>query len=425
MAPKGPDKAAAQAMAKKIEDKTFGMKNKNKSKQVQQKIAQMKHASGVDRSETQSASAAKQKAAQQAIDALLFTEAKSKKDIAREALAKAAAAEAKKEKQKEPDKRDIYTDTRDAKKEEDGMEDWDDAKLAEVVNKKAGGQGKRVPTDIICKHFIDAIEKRQYGWFWECPNGGDKCQYRHALPEGYVLKRDKADQPTTVDEGPRLEDEIEKQRKALTTRTPVTLERLLEWLEKKKAAAAAAEEEEMEALRAKYAKTGKASGVTGKQLFSIDASLFVDDAAANDVSHDAMAEPDEGEDEGEEDGEGEDGGKVTAASKAQVIVPLAMGDIRPPTPPPQDPDPEPEPDLPPPPPPAPPTDGAQEGADGSATAGGPSSSEPDYGDNYEATPDPAGGSSGGAAAAAAVADLDGVDESLFLDEDLPDDDELE
>jgi hypothetical protein len=39
-------KAKAAAAAKKIEDKTFGMKNKNKSKQVQQQIAQMKQAAG-------------------------------------------------------------------------------------------------------------------------------------------------------------------------------------------------------------------------------------------------------------------------------------------------------------------------------------------------------------------------------------------
>jgi len=37
----------------------------------------------------------------------------------------------------------------------------------------------------------------------------------------------------------------------------------------------------------------------------------------------------------------------------------------------------------------------------------------------------ASSSSVAAPSAAAVADLDGVDESLFLDDDLPDDDELE
>lgn len=42
------DKMAAQAAAKKIEDKTFGMKNKNKSKQVQQTIAQMKASAGMN-----------------------------------------------------------------------------------------------------------------------------------------------------------------------------------------------------------------------------------------------------------------------------------------------------------------------------------------------------------------------------------------
>ena len=32
------------------------------------------------------------------------------------------------------------------------------------------------------------MEKKQYGWFWVCPNGGKDCHYRHALPPGYVLK---------------------------------------------------------------------------------------------------------------------------------------------------------------------------------------------------------------------------------------------
>jgi len=35
---------------------------------------------------------------------------------------------------------------------------------------------------------LDAVEKKQYGWFWVCPNGGRNCHYRHALPPGYVLK---------------------------------------------------------------------------------------------------------------------------------------------------------------------------------------------------------------------------------------------
>ncbi len=27
-----------------------------------------------------------------------------------------------------------------------------------------------------------------YGWFWECPNG-ERCIYRHALPQGFVFKK--------------------------------------------------------------------------------------------------------------------------------------------------------------------------------------------------------------------------------------------
>ena len=56
---------------------------------------------------------------------------------------------------------------------------------------------------------------------------------------------------------------------------------------------------------------------------------------------------------------------------------------------------------------------------------GCSSSEPSYSANYEAD-----GSGGGAAGSssvgvAAVPDLEGVDESLFMDDDLPEDDEIE
>jgi hypothetical protein len=67
------------------------------------------------------------------------------------------------------------------------MEDWDQETLEKVVNEKHGSEKPSNATTIICKFFLEAVEKRQYGWFWKCPNGGD-CKYRHALPPGYVLK---------------------------------------------------------------------------------------------------------------------------------------------------------------------------------------------------------------------------------------------
>jgi len=363
--------AAMQAAAKKVEDKTFGMKNKNKSKQVQQHIAQMKaSASGGASDRAKETEKQKQAAARAAMDQVLFKEAKTKKELLAEKMAKAEAAIKKAEKEKEPEKRDIYTDTRDAK-QQDGMEDWDDEKLKSVVDSKKTA-GERVKTSIICKHFIDAVEKRTYGWFWECPNGGDKCQYRHALPEGYVLKRDK-DPNAPIDMGPRIEDEIEERRKALTTRTPVTFERLQDWLAAKKAKLQEEEDKKLEAARKQYAK-GKASGVTGRMLFAIDASIFVDDANATEDKYQREEESDE---EGEEPARDQGtAGVVTDADLAPA--PSAAAQLQP--------------------------SSADDAAAGGEAAG--SSGEP----------------AAAADGAAAVTDLEGVDESLFLDEDLPDDD---
>jgi hypothetical protein len=65
------------------------------------------------------------------------------------------------------------------------MDKWDQQKLEEVVQSKAV---KQPPTDIVCKYFLEAIESSKYGWFWECPNGGTTCKYKHALPPGFILK---------------------------------------------------------------------------------------------------------------------------------------------------------------------------------------------------------------------------------------------
>lgn len=48
------------------------------------------------------------------------------------------------------------------------MDKWTDEKLQSVVSKKGN---PLVTTDIVCKHFIDAVESGVYGWFWECIGG--------------------------------------------------------------------------------------------------------------------------------------------------------------------------------------------------------------------------------------------------------------
>eukprot|EP00163_Fabomonas_tropica_P030323 TRINITY_DN6798_c2_g6_i1.p1 TRINITY_DN6798_c2_g6~~TRINITY_DN6798_c2_g6_i1.p1 ORF type:complete len:213 (+),score=82.92 TRINITY_DN6798_c2_g6_i1:954-1592(+) len=159
------------------------------------------------------------------------------------------------------------------------MEDWDDEKLKEVVGKKHG-KGIQTTTDIVCKYFLEAIETKKYGWFWECPNGGDNCKYRHALPPGYVLQSTKK----KVDEGPvyTIEEIIESERAKLGEGTPVTLETFMAWKKRKqeKKAEEAKKKEEKEA-KEKAKKPDKAmSGMSGKALFTFNPDLFVDDESA-------------------------------------------------------------------------------------------------------------------------------------------------
>lgn len=61
----------------------------------------------------------------------------------------------------------------------------------------------------ICRYFLDALENNKYGWFWECPNGASKCHYRHALPPGFVLKKDKKKEEKS--EEISIEDLVERQ----------------------------------------------------------------------------------------------------------------------------------------------------------------------------------------------------------------------
>ncbi|KAG8967956.1 hypothetical protein FRC03_008977 [Tulasnella sp. 419] len=164
-------------------------------------------------------------------------------------------------------KKDLYSDSRDEKLN-DTMDKWDEEKLRSVVLSKAGNP--RTTTDIVCKHFIQAIETEKFGWFWECPNGSN-CMYRHALPPGFVLKS----QRKALDDASRsnvisLEEFLEVERHKLGSNlTPVTPESFAKWkqnrMDKKEA--------EAEALRkAKEAQTaaGKLTGMSGRDLVRIE-----------------------------------------------------------------------------------------------------------------------------------------------------------
>ena len=104
---------------------------------------------------------------------------------------------------------DIYSDSRgDASaKNDETMENWDQAKLEEAVKKHIAADNRNKPTDIVCKFFLDAIDSRKYGWFWACPNG-DTCKYRHALPPGFVLKKKETTEERLERERREKENEI-------------------------------------------------------------------------------------------------------------------------------------------------------------------------------------------------------------------------
>ncbi|OCK86413.1 hypothetical protein K432DRAFT_827 [Lepidopterella palustris CBS 459.81] len=160
------------------------------------------------------------------------------------------------------EKRSLYTDTRDKEEREDedendrkakdDMADWDEEKLRDVVMSKQGNP--KTTTDKVCKYFIEAVENGKYGWFWQCPNGGDNCKYKHSLPPGFILKtkEQRAAEKALMDKSPlstlTLEDFLESERHKLTGNlTPVTPETFAKWkkerLDKKQA------EEEAKAMK--------------------------------------------------------------------------------------------------------------------------------------------------------------------------------
>nr|CAG4637303.1 EOG090X0C5B [Ceriodaphnia reticulata]SVE73160.1 EOG090X0C5B [Ceriodaphnia reticulata] len=176
--------------------------------------------------------------------------------------------------ERKAEKRSLYCDVRDDG--QDGTsEDWDEEKLKEVVEKKhAEADKKKTKTDIICKHFLDAVEKNKYGWFWECPSG-ETCIYRHALPPGFVLKKDKKKEEKKDEIS--LEDLIEKERAALGPKqTKVTLETFLAWKKRKLREREETNTKENSRKKAEF-KAGRSVGISGREMFTFNPDLARDD----------------------------------------------------------------------------------------------------------------------------------------------------
>jgi len=190
--------------------------------------------------------------------------------------------------ERKSEKRNIYED---AREKEDGMNDWDQATLEDVVNKKHGSTNT-TKTEIICKFFLEAVEKSLYGWFWNCPNG-DKCMYRHALPAGFVLKKDlkKEEEEDKVS----LEEHIENERNQLSgTLTPVNKETFLAWKKRKIQEKKDKLQQDMKAKKEEF-KAGKGMmKISGKEVFLFKPELAdADDDEADDEVYNREVDEDE------------------------------------------------------------------------------------------------------------------------------------
>lgn len=287
MPPKQQSKTDVAKKQKIVEDKTFGLKNKNKSKNVQKYVQNLKQ-SVQPKPDSSKVAAKKKKEEDKAKEKELnelFKVAVSQpkvpigvdpKSILCEFFKVGQCTKGFKCKfshdlnvQRKGEKIDIYSDKRD----QETMEDWDQETLEKVVESKKTEYNQNKPTDIVCKYFLEAVEKKQYGWFWVCPNGGKDCHYRHALPPGYVLKSQMKALLDEESEKIPIEEEIENQRAKIATTTPMTPELFVQWKKKKM-------EERDAGLAAQKAERAKNDRMSGRELFLSDASVFVDDVEA-------------------------------------------------------------------------------------------------------------------------------------------------
>ncbi|KAA1477150.1 hypothetical protein DENSPDRAFT_844325 [Dentipellis sp. KUC8613] len=279
-------------------DKTFGMKNKNKSVKVQRQVAQIQAQASQTGKSREALAKEKEKELREKAK---HEEEKRRKEEA--ALLKPVQA------QKVPfgvdpktvlcaffkaghcekgskckfshnldvgrkvEKKNLYEDTREEKMN-DTMDKWDEEKLRKVVLSKAGNP--RTTTDIVCKYFIEAIETQKFGWFWQCPSG-ENCQYRHALPPGFVLKSQRkaladAEKANTIS----IEEFLEVERHKLGPNlTPVTRETFAKWKATRMDKKAAEEEAAKKAKDAQHA-AGKNAGMSGRDLFQYNPEWFED-----------------------------------------------------------------------------------------------------------------------------------------------------
>lgn len=290
-----PKKSMAEKKVKEVkkivDDKTFGMKNKSKSKTVQTmiKVVAGQEKGGLEKMQTEiykeKLLRKKQEEEQKLLVDVFAKTVPKNADEGICAFFKAGMCKKGKackfshsvtEETTKSNKIDLYTDQRVAMfGNADTIENWNQEKLDEVITYNSQKYNETTKTDKICKHFIEAVEKGKYGWFWVCPNGYN-CIFRHCLPPDYVFKNKK---PEIIEEKKEenIVDKIDNDRDKLEGKklTPVTKERFEEWLKIRKERLDKERktrvQEELKNMGVKVKK-----GPTGKELFDKNQDIFAD-----------------------------------------------------------------------------------------------------------------------------------------------------
>jgi len=285
------------AKVKVAEDKTFGMKNKNKSKVVQKYIKSIHQNSGVTKSSIEEKAEKKEKADKEAaakkgaLMASLFNLQTDKKGKAYDPIAKKKAEQLEKEaiaagkKLKDAIKKDII----------EGI-----ANTIRLTNPKAG-----IRMSELGGHPIIAAMKEKHADTFRTIQlllfikGHDQVFWCDDPEAGNPFIRCQEDVDAEVAPDERSIEEILEERRACLVGpgTPITEETFKAWKEKKMAES----NSKVEWDKAEQVKKAGRAGMSGRDLFKYDASLFVDDDGAA-----SAGEMDEREDRLETDSEGSD-----------------------------------------------------------------------------------------------------------------------
>ncbi|KAF8753550.1 DRG Family Regulatory Protein, Tma46 [Rhizoctonia solani] len=266
-----PPKQQQKPSSSKVkDDKTFGLKNKNKSAKVQKDIARIQNEQSRAGKNKQEA----QKEREKALRAKEKADAEKRKKEEGELFKPVQVAQKvpfgvdpktvlcvyfkagncdkgnkckfshDRDVERKQEKKDIYSDSRDDKAN-DTMDKWDQEKLQNVILSKHGNP--RTTTDIVCKHFIDAIES------------GKKAA-------------EEAAKANTIS----LEEFLER-HKLGSNLTPVTPETFAVW-KKTRLNKKAAEEDALRKTKDAQAAAGKNVGMSGRDLFQYNPEWFEQDS---------------------------------------------------------------------------------------------------------------------------------------------------